>query len=43
LLSDSLVGSRKLTGVLLQAVEEYDEVAGALVEKAIFGIRESNP
>jgi hypothetical protein len=42
-LGDPLVGSRDSAGVLLEAMEEDDEVAGALVQEALSGIREPNP
>jgi hypothetical protein len=43
LLGDPLVGSWDLASVLLKAMEQDEEVAGALVHKAVSGVRESNP
>jgi hypothetical protein len=43
LLGKLLVGHLDLAGVFLQAVEQHDEVAGALVQKAVSGVGKSNP
>lgn len=43
LLGDLPIGKGNLPRVLLEAVEQDEEIAGALAQKAIPGIRESNP